>query len=123
MRDVLETLERWAQAGTRVATATVVATERSSQREPGAVLAVDTDGDVVYSAFKGVDLGSHGGDLCHGPASSRAGTRSGLCFHTTALGRHGAHGPGAGFARRGATNQSRLGASTAIVAAIGSASA
>ncbi|MGH3021010.1 MAG: XdhC family protein [Gaiellaceae bacterium] len=53
MRDVLETLERWAQAGTRVATATVVATERSAPREPGAVLAVDADGTVVGSVTGG----------------------------------------------------------------------
>ena len=53
MRDVLETLERWAQAGTRGATATVVATERSAPREPGAVLAVDADGTVVGSVTGG----------------------------------------------------------------------
>ena len=53
MRDVLETLERWAEAGTRVATATVVATERSAPREPGAVLAVDADGNVVGSVTGG----------------------------------------------------------------------
>ena len=53
MRDVLETLERWAQAGTQVATATVVATERSAPREPGAVLAVDAEGTVVGSVTGG----------------------------------------------------------------------
>jgi xanthine dehydrogenase accessory factor len=53
VRDVLETLERWARAGTRVATATVVATERSAPREPGAVLAVDADGNVVGSVTGG----------------------------------------------------------------------
>jgi len=53
VRDVLETLERWAQAGTKVATATVVATERSAPREPGAVLAVDADGNVVGSVTGG----------------------------------------------------------------------
>jgi xanthine dehydrogenase accessory factor len=53
VRDVLETLERWAQAGTRVATATVVATERSAPREPGAMLAVDADGTVVGSVTGG----------------------------------------------------------------------
>ena len=53
MRDVLETLERWAQAGTKVATATVVATERSAPREPGAALAVDADGNVVGSVTGG----------------------------------------------------------------------
>jgi xanthine dehydrogenase accessory factor len=53
VRDVLETLERWARAGTKVATATVVATERSAPREPGAVLAVDADGNVVGSVTGG----------------------------------------------------------------------
>jgi xanthine dehydrogenase accessory factor len=53
VRDVLETLERWAEAGTRVATATVVATERSAPREPGAMLAVDADGTVVGSVTGG----------------------------------------------------------------------
>jgi xanthine dehydrogenase accessory factor len=53
VRDVLETLERWAQAGTRAATATVVATERSAPREPGAVLAVDAEGNVVGSVTGG----------------------------------------------------------------------
>jgi xanthine dehydrogenase accessory factor len=53
VRDVLETLERWAQSGTRAATATVVATERSAPREPGAVLAVDADGNVVGSVTGG----------------------------------------------------------------------
>jgi xanthine dehydrogenase accessory factor len=53
VRDVLETLERWAEAGTRVATATVVATERSAPREPGALLAVDADGTVVGSVTGG----------------------------------------------------------------------
>jgi xanthine dehydrogenase accessory factor len=53
VRDVLETLERWARDGTRAATATVVATERSAPREPGAVLAVDADGNVVGSVTGG----------------------------------------------------------------------
>ena len=40
MKDVLDTLERWAGDGLRFATATVVKTERSAPRGPGAVLAV-----------------------------------------------------------------------------------
>ena len=39
MRDVLDTLERWTGEGLRFATATVVKTERSAPRDPGAVLA------------------------------------------------------------------------------------
>ena len=53
MRDVLETLERWSAAGTRAATATVVATERSAPRDPGAVLAVSEDGEIVGSVTGG----------------------------------------------------------------------
>ncbi|HYY76179.1 MAG TPA: XdhC/CoxI family protein [Gaiellaceae bacterium] len=53
MRDVLETLERWVGEGTRVATATVVKTERSAPREPGAVLAVSERGEVAGSVTGG----------------------------------------------------------------------
>ena len=53
MRDVLETLERWAAEGLRVATATVVETERSAPRDPGAVLAVSERGDVAGSVTGG----------------------------------------------------------------------
>jgi xanthine dehydrogenase accessory factor len=53
VRDVLETLERWSAAGTRAATATVVATERSAPRDPGAVLAVSEEGEMVGSVTGG----------------------------------------------------------------------
>jgi xanthine dehydrogenase accessory factor len=53
MRDVLDTLERWAAEGIRVATATVVETERSAPRDPGAVLAVSERGEVVGSVTGG----------------------------------------------------------------------
>jgi xanthine dehydrogenase accessory factor len=53
VRDVLETLERWLAQGTRVATATVVKTERSAPRQPGAVLAVSEGGEVVGSVTGG----------------------------------------------------------------------
>jgi xanthine dehydrogenase accessory factor len=53
MRDVLGTLERWAAGGTRVAVATVVSTERSAPRDPGAVLAVSEAGDVAGSVTGG----------------------------------------------------------------------
>ncbi len=53
MRDVLETLERWAADGTPVAIATVVGTERSAPREPGAVLAVSDEGEVAGSVTGG----------------------------------------------------------------------
>jgi xanthine dehydrogenase accessory factor len=53
MRDVLDALVRWTGAGRRVAIATVVATERSAPRDPGAVLAVSQDGDVAGSVTGG----------------------------------------------------------------------
>lgn len=53
MRDVLDTLERWAADGTPVAIATVVSTERSAPRDPGAVLAVSESGDVAGSVTGG----------------------------------------------------------------------
>ena len=53
MRDVLDTLQRWAADGTPVAIATVVSTERSAPRDPGAVLAVSEPGDVAGSVTGG----------------------------------------------------------------------
>jgi xanthine dehydrogenase accessory factor len=53
VRDVLETLERWLAQGSRVATATVVKTERSAPRQPGAVLAVSEAGEVAGSVTGG----------------------------------------------------------------------
>jgi xanthine dehydrogenase accessory factor len=53
VRDVLETLERWAAEGTPVAIATVVGTERSAPRDPGAALAVSADGQVAGSVTGG----------------------------------------------------------------------
>jgi xanthine dehydrogenase accessory factor len=53
VRDVLETLERWVGEGTRVATATVVKTERSAPRGPGAMLLVSERGEVAGSVTGG----------------------------------------------------------------------
>jgi len=53
VRDVLDTLERWVADGLRVATATVIRTERSAPREPGAVLAVSERGEVAGSVTGG----------------------------------------------------------------------
>ena len=53
MRDVLPDLERWVVDGVRVATATVVKTERSAPRLPGAVLAVSEHGEIVGSVTGG----------------------------------------------------------------------
>lgn len=52
MRDLLESVERWLREGKHVALATVIATERSAPRDPGAVLAV-TDGLEVAGSVSG----------------------------------------------------------------------
>jgi xanthine dehydrogenase accessory factor len=53
VKDILEKLERWNNEGLRVATATVVSTERSAPRDPGAVLAVSEKGEVIGSVTGG----------------------------------------------------------------------
>jgi len=53
VRDVLREVERWVADGLRAATATVVKTERSAPRAPGAVLAVSERGDVAGSVTGG----------------------------------------------------------------------
>jgi xanthine dehydrogenase accessory factor len=53
VREILETLERWTAEGLRAATATLVKTERSAPREPGAVMAVSERGDVAGSLTGG----------------------------------------------------------------------
>ena len=53
MREILETLAGWTAEGLRAATATLVKTERSAPREPGAVLAVSERGDVAGSLTGG----------------------------------------------------------------------
>jgi xanthine dehydrogenase accessory factor len=50
---VLETLERWTGEGKRVATATVIRTEKSAPRDAGAVLAVSEAGEVAGSVTGG----------------------------------------------------------------------
>ncbi len=53
MKDILDTLERWTGEGLRVATATVVKTERSAPRDAGAMLAVSERGEVAGSVTGG----------------------------------------------------------------------
>jgi xanthine/CO dehydrogenase XdhC/CoxF family maturation factor len=53
MRDVLDQLEQWTSNGKRVAVATVVRTERSAPRDPGAVMALSEDGEVAGSVSGG----------------------------------------------------------------------
>lgn len=53
MRDVIGDLEAWWRAGETVAVGTVIGTWKSSPRQPGAVMAVGTDGTVVGSVSGG----------------------------------------------------------------------
>lgn len=53
MRDVLEQLQHWTSDGKKVAIATVIRTEKSAPRDPGAVMALSEDGDVVGSVSGG----------------------------------------------------------------------
>ncbi|MGH2733032.1 MAG: XdhC family protein [Actinomycetota bacterium] len=53
MKDVLEELEGWLAQGKRAALATLIATERSAPRDPGAVLAISEDGKVMGSVSGG----------------------------------------------------------------------
>jgi xanthine dehydrogenase accessory factor len=53
VKDILPTLERWLGDGLRAVTATVVKTERSAPRQPGAVLAVSEQGEVAGSVTGG----------------------------------------------------------------------
>jgi xanthine dehydrogenase accessory factor len=53
VKDILDTLERWTSEGLRVATATVVKTERSAPRDAGAMLAVSEREEVAGSVTGG----------------------------------------------------------------------
>ncbi len=53
MKELLDDLDRWRQAGTRVALARVVDVEGSGPRGPGAAMAVSIDGEVVGSVSGG----------------------------------------------------------------------
>lgn len=53
MRELLDDLDRWRAAGTRVALARVVDVEGSGPRGPGAAMAVSIDGEVVGSVSGG----------------------------------------------------------------------
>ncbi|MFJ9409766.1 XdhC family protein [Streptomyces sp. NPDC101393] len=53
MLDIAEELHRWVEQGRDFAVATVVATNGSAPRQPGAALAVDTDGTAVGSVSGG----------------------------------------------------------------------
>jgi xanthine dehydrogenase accessory factor len=53
MLDIAEELDRWVRQGRDFAVATVVATNGSSPRQPGAALAVDSDGTAIGSVSGG----------------------------------------------------------------------
>jgi xanthine dehydrogenase accessory factor len=53
MEEVLEQVHTWIADGKRVALATVIGTERSAPRDPGAALAVNEDGEVTGSVSGG----------------------------------------------------------------------
>src|SRR4051794_18929370 len=53
MKDLLQDLERWLDAGHRAALARVVDVEGSGPREPGAAMAVNDDGEVAGSVSGG----------------------------------------------------------------------
>lgn len=53
MEEVLEQVQSWIASGRKVALATVIATEHSSPRDPGAALAVNDEGEVVGSVSGG----------------------------------------------------------------------
>jgi xanthine dehydrogenase accessory factor len=53
VREILETIEGWTREGLRVVAATLVGTERSAPREPGAAMAISERGDVAGSLTGG----------------------------------------------------------------------
>jgi xanthine dehydrogenase accessory factor len=53
MKDILDDIDRWRAAGQRVAVARVVDLEGSGPREPGAAMAVSSEGEVVGSVSGG----------------------------------------------------------------------
>ena len=53
MRDILDTITKWWDEGETFGLATVVRTFRSAPRDPGAALAVESDGEVVGSVSGG----------------------------------------------------------------------
>jgi xanthine/CO dehydrogenase XdhC/CoxF family maturation factor len=53
MRELLDDIERWQDAGERVAIARVVALDGSGPRDPGAAMAVSESGEVAGSVSGG----------------------------------------------------------------------
>ena len=53
MREILDDIDRWRNAGKRVAVARIVNIEGSGPRDPGAAMAVNEDGEVAGSVSGG----------------------------------------------------------------------
>lgn len=53
MIEIMDDLDRWQQAGDRIAVARVVDIEGSGPRDPGAAMAVNQDGEVAGSVSGG----------------------------------------------------------------------
>ena len=53
MRELLDDLDRWRQAGKRCVVGRVVGIEGSGPRDPGAAMAVNEDGEVIGSVSGG----------------------------------------------------------------------
>ena len=53
MDEILDDIERWRKAGSRIAVARVVDIEGSGPRDPGAAMAVNQDGEVAGSVSGG----------------------------------------------------------------------
>lgn len=53
MKEILDDIERWREAGRRVAVARVVGTEGSSPRDAGATMVVNDEGEVAGSVSGG----------------------------------------------------------------------
>jgi xanthine dehydrogenase accessory factor len=53
MKDILDDIDRWRGAGKEVALARVVGLEGSGPRDPGAAMAVSSDGEVAGSVSGG----------------------------------------------------------------------
>lgn len=71
MREVLSDVERWRKQGKRIAVARVVGIEGSGPRDPGATMAVSSDGEVAGSVSGGCVEGA----VLHEALSVLAGER------------------------------------------------
>ena len=77
MKELLDDIDRWRAAGSRVAVARVVDIEGSGPREPGAAMAVNDQGEVSGSVSGGCVEGAVVGEalaILRGEASPRVVT-------------------------------------------------